>query len=300
MHAEPAADHDDLLANVVVVLWETQDYVNIAGTIRAMKNFGLSRLRLVNPTDWDPWRVEGIAHDTGDLIAATRTFDTLDAALADCSYVVAMTARERRAKRAVGRPREVAHEILDRIVRQTGHGVDDARGTEGSGAEGLDREAALIEGAATMEEVGAGPVALLFGREDHGLSNHALDLAHRSVTIPTNPAHSSLNLAQAVLLMAYELWHSSHGRGQPFKPPRRDAPPAEVGLLETMFADVEAALQAVEFFKTRHTAHVMRTLRSLAHRAELDRREAGFLRAIAIEVVKYGERMRKMGSGEGR
>jgi tRNA/rRNA methyltransferase len=260
MSAEPGGAETRLLDRVVIVLWETQDYVNIAGTIRAMKNFGLTRLRLVSPAQFDPWRIEGIAHDTRELIEATAVFDSLTEALADCSYVVAMTARERRAKRAVGRPREIARELLER--------------------------------AATVAEEGGetGPVAILFGREDHGLSNAAIDLAHRSVTIPTNPDHSSLNLAQAVLVIAYELWLASHGADQPFKEPRRTAPPAEVRLLEKMFEDVERALWTIDFFKSRQTESVMRTLRTIAHRAELDHREASFLRAIAIEVQKFFER----------
>jgi tRNA/rRNA methyltransferase len=248
---------------IVIVLWETQDYVNIAGTIRAMKNFGLGNLRLVSPVLWDPWRIEGIAHDTGEIVAATRIFDSLQEAIADCSHVVAMTARERRAKRSVGRPREVAREILERAAQV---------GTEAEG--------------------GTGPVAILFGREDHGLPNWALDLAHRAVTIPTNPEHASLNLAQAVLLLAYELWLAAEGEEQPFKEPRRLAPPASVQLLEQMFTDAERALWTVDFFKSRQTESVMRTLRTLAHRSDLDAREASFLRAISIEVVKYVERIR--------
>lgn len=259
MPPEASRVTSDPLGRIVVVLWETQDYVNIAGTIRAMKNFGLSRLRLVSPAEWDPWRIEGIAHDTGDLIAATRIFHSLPDALADCSYVVAMTARERRAKRSVARPRELAVELVARA-------------------------------AAEADDAAVGPIAILFGREDHGLSNAALDLCHRSVTIPTNPEHRSLNLAQAVLLIAYELWLASRDGAQPFKPPRRIAPPADVHLLEKLFADVERALWTVDFFKSRQTESVMRTIRALAHRAELDAREAGFLRAIAIEVVKYVER----------
>jgi tRNA/rRNA methyltransferase len=107
MHEPPppqTSEHDDrhALDGIVVVLWQTQDYVNIAGTIRAMKNFGLRNLRLVAPAEWDPWRIEGIAHDTGDLVERTRTFGTLAEAVADCAYVVGMTARARRAKRAVG------------------------------------------------------------------------------------------------------------------------------------------------------------------------------------------------------
>jgi tRNA/rRNA methyltransferase len=266
MPSEPtAATPPGPLDRIVIVLWQTQDYVNIAGTIRAMKNFGLTQLRLVSPELWDPWRIEGIAHDTREIIEATRIYDSLAEAVGDCSYVVAMTARERRAKKIVGRPREVAREILERAA---------AGGASGGGDDGAH----------------AGPVAILFGREDHGLSNAALDLSHRAVTIPTNPDHSSLNLAQAVLVIAYELWLASHGEDQPFKEPRRTAPPASVQLLEQMFADAERALWTVDFFKSRQTESVMRTLRSLAHRADLDAREASFLRAISIEVVKFFER----------
>lgn len=248
----PAIPPSAPLDRIIVVLWETQDIVNIAGTVRAMKNFGLRRLRLVAPAEWNPWRIEGIAHDTADLVAEAQLFDSLHEALADCSFTVALTARERRAKVDVGRPRDTASDLLQR---------------------------------ASVEE--AGPVALVFGREDRGLPNWALDLCHRSVTIPTNPEHSSLNLAQAVLVIAYELWMAAEGREQPFKPPRRIAPPANKYLLESMFEEAERALWAVDFFKSRQTESVMRTLRSLGHRADLDEREAGFLRAIAIEVQKY-------------
>jgi len=246
------------LDGIVVVLWQTQDYVNIAGTIRAMKNFGLSQLRLVSPAQWDPWRIEGIAHDTREIIEATRIHDTLEEALADCTYVVGMTARARRAKRAVARPREIAPELLRRAL--------------------------------AAREEGSGPVAILYGREDHGLSNEALDLCHRTSIIPTNPEHASLNLAQAVLVMAYELWMAAEGEVQPFRDPRHVTPPASVELLELLFADTERALWAVDFFKSRQTETVMRTLRELVRRADPDTREANFLRAIAIEVQKFVRR----------
>ncbi len=250
-------DRRDRLDRIVIVLWQTQDIVNIAGTIRAMKNFGLGRLRLVAPAEWDPWRIEGIAHDTREIVARTELFDDLESALGDCSFAVAMTARGRRAKRAVARPREMAAELIVRAAADAG-----------------------------------GPMAILFGREDTGLPNGALDLCHRSVTIPTNPDHSSLNLAQAVLLIAYELWLVAQEEPQHFKRPRRDSMPAPIQLLERMFDDVERALWTVDFFKSRQTESVMRSLREAAHRAELDQREATFLRAIAIEVVKYVDRLK--------
>lgn len=254
----PGGEARAALEGVVVVLWETQDHVNVAATIRAMKNFGLARLRLVRPVLWDPHRIEGIAHGTEDVVARAELHDSLESALADVSYVVGMTARARRAKRAVARPRDVAADVLAR-------------------------------GAGAVEQ-GTGPVALLFGREDKGLSNEALDLCHRTCIIPTNPEHSSLNLAQAVLVMAYELWMAAEGRVQTFKPPRRNAPPPTVEFLEVVFRDMERALWAIDFFKTRNSESVMRTLRELVRRADVDHREAGFLRAMAIEVVKYLQR----------
>jgi tRNA/rRNA methyltransferase/tRNA (cytidine32/uridine32-2'-O)-methyltransferase len=246
------------LEGVVVVLWQTQDYVNIAGTVRAMKNFGLSRLRLIQPATWDPWRIEGIAHGTHDLVERTELHDSLESALGDCSYVVGMTARSRRAKRAVARPRDLAPDLL-------------------------------VRAAASVAGEG-GPVALLYGREDHGLSNEALDMCHRTCIIPTSE-HSSLNLAQAVLVMAYETWMAAEGTAQAFRAPRRDAPPADVAALERLFDDTERALWAVDFFKARQTETVMRTVRELVRRADPDMREAGFLRAIFIEVVKYVRRI---------
>lgn len=247
----------EALQGIVVVLWETQDHVNVAGTIRAMKNFGLSRIRLVNPASWDPWRIEGIAHDTREIVEGAEIHETLEGALADCAFVVGLTARERRAKRTVARPRELAPELLGR--------------------------------AADAAEGRAGPVALLFGREDRGLSNEALDLCHRTCVIPTSE-HRSLNLAQAVLLVAYELWMEAGGTVQPFRDPRRTAPPATTELLEMMFADTERALWLVDFFKTRSPEVVMRSVREILRRAELDGREAALLRAMFIEVRKFLKR----------
>jgi TrmH family RNA methyltransferase len=238
---------------VSVVLHEPQELVNVAHVVRALKNFGFSDLRLVRPREYDAYRVEGIAHQTQDILARVARFDGLDAALADCVHVVGFTARGRAAKRNLQRPRDAAAEIL-----------------------------ALAE---------TGPVALVFGREDKGLPNEALDRCHRVVTIPTNPAYASLNLAHAVVLMLYELALARGDERQAFKSPRRAGAPATVEELERLFVDVEAALTAIEFFKTRQSEGVMRTVREVIHRTPLDEREAKLLRAMAIEVVKYGERL---------
>jgi tRNA/rRNA methyltransferase/tRNA (cytidine32/uridine32-2'-O)-methyltransferase len=242
---------------IVVVLHEPQDLVNIAHVVRAMKNFGLRDLRLVNPREYEAYRVEGIAHQTQDVLARVRVVPTLEEALADCVHIVGFTARGRTAKRNLQRPREAAAEIV--------------------------------------ELADAGCVALLFGREDKGLSNEALDRCHRVVTIPSDPAYASLNLAHAVVIMLYELALARGAEALPFKAPRRVSEPADAAELERLFADIARALEAIEFFKTRNADAVMRTIREIAHRTPLDTREVKLLRAMAIEVTKYGERLARSG-----
>ncbi|HEY3279382.1 MAG TPA: TrmJ/YjtD family RNA methyltransferase [Gemmatimonadales bacterium] len=242
---------------IVVVLHEPQDLVNIAHVVRGLKNFGFRDLRLVAPREYEAYRVEGIAHQTQDVLARVRTYATLEEALADCVHVVGFTARGRTAKRNLQRPREAAAEIT-----------------------------ALAED---------GTVALLFGREDKGLSNEALDRCHRVVTIPTDPAYASLNLGHAVVVMLYELALARGVEALPFKAPRRRSEPAAAEDLERLFDDVDRALRAVDFFKTRNAEGIMRTMRELAHRTPLDAREVKLLRAMAIEVVKYGERLARSG-----
>lgn len=245
---------DSALLNTRVVLLETQDLVNIAATVRAMKNMGLRDLHLVRPAEFDAWRVEGIAHGTSDVVQRVQVHQTLDAALADCAYVAAFTARGRAAKWAVTTPRECAPGLLARAVEA--------------------------------------PVALLFGREDRGLDNEALDRAHVHVTIPTTD-HASLNLAQAVLVALYELHLRAGDSTRAAKTPRKNAPPAAVEQLERYFADAERALEASDFFKTRYREHIMRAVRSLTLRADPNAREIELLRAMAIEVVKKQERVRR-------
>ncbi len=235
-------------ALIVVVLHEPQELVNIAHVVRAMKNFAVRDLRLVAPREYDAWRIEGIAHRSGDVLERTVVFQSLDAALADCVHVVGFTARERAAKRNVRRPREALAEALARSA--------------------------------------GGPTALLFGREDKGLPNDALDRCHRAVTIPADPDYPSLNLAHAVVIALYELALARGDAERPFKPPRRRAAPATAEQLERLFAETERALRAAGFFRNHVAEPVLRTLREISHRVPLDAREVKLLRAMAIEVAK--------------
>jgi len=243
------------LARISVVLYEPQDPVNIAATVRAMKNMGLSRLRLVRPVEYDVIKLEGIAHGTMDLIERIERFDSFDAAVADCVHVAGFTARRRSAKLRLIDPKIAANEAL----------------------------------AAAPD----GPVAFVFGREDSGLPNEILDRVHVTVTIPTTE-HASLNLAQAALISFYELHLAAADATRTIAPPRKDAPPPSNEQLEKFFEDTERSLTAIQFFKTRFPEHIMRTVRSLTFRAAPDARELSLMRAMVIEVTNFLNRTRRL------
>ena len=247
-----------VLDNVVVVLNEPQDYINIAATIRAMKNMGVSHLRLVNPVAYDPWRIEGVAHGTRDLVDRITHFESLHAALADCVKVAAFAGKRRAVRWAVATPREMAAQLIERAA--------------------------------------GGKVALLFGQEDHGLPNEALDLAQLLVHIPTTE-HSSLNLAQAVMVALYELHLAAGDATRVLAPPKKEAPPAEQTEWEQTYADLASALEAIRFFRTRNEDNVMRSVRSLLARAEPDGRELMLVRAMGIEVLADHRSNQKGASG---
>jgi TrmH family RNA methyltransferase len=251
---------DDPLAHVRVVLVEPKDPVNIAAAVRAMANMGARDLVLVRPRVYDAEKIEAIAHGTRDLVARIRHVESLAEGVGDCVRVAGFTARRRAAKWAVSDPRAAAPTLLDA-----------AR---------------------------AGPVALLFGREDAGLTNEELDRAHIVITIPTT-ARASLNLAQAVLVALYELRCAAPDGARTLAPPRKDAPPASAEQLERLFADAERALAALDFFRTRNPELVLRTLRSLTFRASPDAREIELARAMAIEVLRTIDRVRAEGPRAG-
>jgi TrmH family RNA methyltransferase len=247
-----------VVSNVRVVLHEPQDPVNIAATVRAMKNMGCADLYLVRPVAYDPWRIEGIAHDTADIVSRIRRCDAIDEALEGVVLVAGFTARRRAAKRDVVTPRDASIDLL--------------------------RFASVA------------PVAVLFGREDKGLPNEILDRANLVVTIPTTE-HASLNLAQAVLIALYELHLTAADATRTLAPPRKDAPPATSEEYEKLFADAERALYAIDFFKTRFHEHIMRSVRTLFYRASPDSRELALLRAIFIEIIRTIDRITKGKAG---
>ena len=251
----PATADTGALGNVVVVLDEPLDVVNIAAVIRAMKNMGLSRLRLVRPTEFDPYRIQGIAHRSADVIGASELHDSIASAIADAVWVVGTSARPRTANRNYVRPSDVAPAVVERA-----------------------RE---------------GTVCVLFGREDRGLTNEAMDACHAVVIIPTAPEYWSLNLAQAFLVVAYEIYLAATG-GEEELPRGRRATDAATGQeMESMYAALEEGLARIRFFKgARQPEAVLRTLRTVLARTDLDTREARLIRAIGFEIGHYLDRLK--------
>ena len=242
-------DPETYRESVVVALVETRQLVNVAGAVRAMMNMGLRRLRLIEPVEYDTYRIEGIAHGGEIVLERVEFHDSLASAIADASLVAGTTARRRTAKQVWATPREAAPLLLERATPEA-------------------------------------PLVLVFGREDNGLTNEELDLCDRVLTVPTDPERWSLNLAQAVLLVTYELWMQA-GAGERDTPRERRATPAATSAeVSEMFGELENALTGIDFFKAHNSPAIMRTLRAIFRRAGLDQREARLWKAIAFEIQK--------------
>ena len=251
-HQLTASVSYDLLSRIAIVLDHPKNVVNIAGVTRVMQNFGLKTLRLVNPEEFDAYRIEGIAHRSADLINATTLHTTLQDAVGDASFILGTTGRARTAGRNYIRPREAG--------------------------------SLLVERAAT------GTVTIILGREDRGLTNEALDLCHAVMIIPTDPNHPSLNLAQACLVAAYEIFLAADGAQDSLPQGRRATRPPTQAELEETYAALEIGLDHMDFFKAREPSAVMRTLRTIISRARPDLREARLLAAIGFEIGHYLKR----------
>src|SRR5436309_4264984 len=196
----------------VVILVEPQLGDNVGAAARAMANFGLSRLRLVKPRDGWPNPRAWVAASGADRILDEATLhDTIASAIADLTFVLATTARAHDQAKPVIGPEAAAREMAPRV--------------------------------AAGERVG-----VLFGRERYGLENHEIALADRILTLPVNPAFASLNLAQAVIIVAYEWFKHSTSGALPFAMPDR-SPPVSKQQLQSFFTMLEGELEKVEFFR---------------------------------------------------
>ncbi|MGA7231157.1 MAG: RNA methyltransferase, partial [Xanthobacteraceae bacterium] len=234
----------------IVVLVEPQLGENIGAAARAMANFGLSQLRLVHPRQgWPNEKARMMATGAGRVLDEAMLYPTLAAAIADCGFVLATTARAHDQAKPVVGPAEAAGLIAPRI--------------------------------------GAGEnVAILFGRERNGLENDEVALADAIMTLPVNPAFASLNLAQAVVIIAYE-WFKLAGAGKlPFAMPNKSARAPKQQLL-AFFETVERELEKVEFFRPPDKRETMQiNLRNIFSRMQPTRQDIQTLHGVITAIAE--------------
>jgi tRNA (cytidine32/uridine32-2'-O)-methyltransferase len=245
---------ENRLNNLRIVLVNTSHPGNIGGAARAMKNMGLSKLYLVAPKDFPAEKAVWRAAGALDILDDAVVVETLDEAIADCGLVVGTSARERRIPWPLVNPRECGDKAI--------------------------------------AEAGEHEVAVLFGREDRGLTNEELHKCHYHVHIPANNDYSSLNLACAVQVIAYEL-RMAHLTWQEGKAPTFDdwdVPPAKVEALEHYYDHLQQTLEALGFLEPDNPRQTMTRLRRLYGRIRMDEMELSIMRGVLTSTQNYIQR----------
>ena len=233
----------------VVILVEPQLGENIGAAARAMANFGLGRLRLVRPREpWPNPQARKMASGADRVLDEAQLYDSVEAAVADCTFVLATTARMHDQAKPVVGAAEAAELAAPRV--------------------------------AAGETVG-----ILFGRERIGLENHEVALADAILTLPVNPAFASLNLAQAVVIIAYEWFRLATAGALPFDMPQR-SPPASKQQLHAFFAMLERELEAVEFFRPPDKRDTMQiNLRNIFTRMQPTQQDIRTLHGVIMSIA---------------
>jgi tRNA/rRNA methyltransferase len=238
------------LVGPVVILVEPQLGENIGMAARAMGNFALARLRIVNPRDgWPNISAQRAAAGADHILDQADLFGTVEEAVADCTLLFATTARAHDQAKPVVAPEQAAHEI-------------------------------------TTEIEGGGTVGILFGRERYGLQNEEVARANRIITFPVNPGFASLNLAQAVLLMGYEWFKLSTEGALPFAMPERSEP-ASQHQMQAFFDNLVSELDKVEFLRPAEKRETMLVnLRNIFSRMEPTRQDMHTLHGVVMAIAE--------------
>ena len=238
-----------MLQNVRIVLVETSHSGNMGSVARAMKTMGLTNLWLVNPLVKPDSQAIALAAGASDVIGEAKIVDTLDEALAGCSLVVGTSARSRTLPWPMLDPREC--------------------------------------GLKTISEAQDAPVAIVFGRERVGLTNDELQKCHYHVAIQANPEYSSLNLAMAVQILAYEVriaWLATQEEGKEAVVVEDQTQYPSADDLERFYVHLEQVLLKTGFIRTSHPGQIMSKLRRLYNRARPETQELNILRGMLSSI----------------
>ena len=243
-----------MFENVRIVLVNTSHPGNIGGAARALKNMGFSRLVLVDPKEWPAEKAIYRAANALDVIDNIEVVSSLDEAISDCQFVVGTSARERRIPWPLLTPRECGDKVVSEVSVTQSH-----------------------------------QAAIVFGREDRGLTNEELHKCHAHVHIPANPEYSSLNLAAAVQVITYEIRMSvlNQENGAPLHFDDWDEPRAQTKDLEHYYEHLQSTLETLSFITPDNPRQTMTRLRRLYNRIRLDRMELNILRGFLTSIQNY-------------
>ena len=235
-----------MLSNIRVVLVGTSHPGNIGSTASAMKTMGVSNLYLAEPRVEPDGHSIALAAGASDILKHLVKVDSLAEAIADCCLVIATSARSRTLDWPMLEPREAGVRLATEALN--------------------------------------GPVAIVFGRENHGLSNEELQQCTYHVAIPANPEYSSLNLAQAVQIICYETRIAHLAQKEVAEEELTEYPLA--ADQERFFAHLETTLLSTGFIIKNHPGQVMMKLRRLFSRARIESQEMNILRGILTSIEK--------------
>ncbi len=231
-----------MLSTIKIVLVETSHPGNIGAVARAMKNMTVSDLRLVNPKIFPCAEATSRASGADDILAKACLYPTLQEAIADCQLVIGASARSRTVSWPEITPRQAAHLCLEQPTQA--------------------------------------PIALVFGRENSGLTNDELDLCHYLLKIPCNQHYSSLNVAAAVQVVCYELFVSAGEKQNNAHVTAEKKPLATAAQMESFYQHLQQTMADIGFLQPEKTQSLMRKLRKIYNRTLLDSQELDLLRGI--------------------
>lgn len=230
------------LSGIMVVMVETSHPGNIGAAARAMKTMGLTQLVLVNPKCFPDGLAVAMASGAADVLDSARVVSSLSEAVASCSLVIGTSARQRSSAWPQVNARSASTLMLDAVSQQA-------------------------------------QVALVFGRENSGLTNQELDLCHYLGHVDTHPEYGVLNVAMGVQIFSYELWMQAQMmQGYTSADGRRK--PASMDELTQLYAHLEQTLLDIEYLKPAKNERIMRRMKRLFHRAQLEAKELLIFRGI--------------------
>ncbi len=248
------------LENIRIVLVDPQSSGNIGSICRVMMNMGITDLALIAPHerhDWGEARKLSCHADT--LLDARKIFQTLEEAIGDCTVVAGTSARTGLHRDHAGLPREIAPIVLDSAAHHK--------------------------------------VALVFGREDTGLTKEELSLCTHIINIPSSEIYRSLNLSHAVMVCCYEIFLLSSDPS--YQPPRERSPETSVEMRERVYARWEEMMIETEFCQPQKLEHMMLGLRRIFSRGKLTDNDARILLGLAQQSLWVVDQLKKSKEADG-